>query len=84
MDRAEFRVLRKHCFLNDKILFKQRYGLICVIHTLFRRVHRLTRGILPLNAVVQTQLMVKAVVTKNWQLFWKKMFKVHSFCSIVN
>ena len=48
-----------------KILFKQSNGLISVIRTMLRRKKkRLRGGILTLNAVVQTQMMLNAQVAQ--------------------
>ena len=43
---------------GEKILFKQSNGLISVIQTLFCQKQRLRGGMLTLNAVVQTQMML--------------------------
>ena len=48
-----------------KILFKQINGLISVIRTLLRRKQRLRGGMLTLNAVVQTQMMLNAQAHPN-------------------
>ena len=75
MEKYEFHVLIKHCFLMGKILFKQNNGLISVIR-IFRK-QRLRGGILTLNAVVQTQIMLNAQVTQIWQLSKKTQQKLY-------
>ena len=56
---------------GEKILFKQSNGLISVIRTLLYQKKWIRGGILTLNAVIQTQIMLNAQITQNWQLFWK-------------
>ena len=62
MEKSEFCVLIKHCFLMGKILFKQTKDLISVIRTLLRRKQKLRGGMLTLNTVVQTQMILNAQV----------------------
>ena len=54
-----------------KILFKQSNGLISVACTLLRRKQLLRCGILTLNAIGQTQMMLKVQVTQIRQVSWK-------------
>ena len=61
-------MLIKHCFQVGKILFKQSNGLIRIIRTLFCRKQRLRGGVLTLNAVVQTQMILNAQVAQIRQL----------------
>ena len=75
MQNSEFRVLIKHCFLMGKILFKLSNGLISVIRTLLRRKQRLRGGMLTLNAVVRTQMMLNAQDTQIRQLSRKTQQK---------
>jgi hypothetical protein len=49
MDKKEFRVLMKHCFLAKKILLKPRLGLINIIWTLHQQNQQLRSGLLNLN-----------------------------------
>ena len=72
MEKSEFRVLIKHCFLIGKIMSKQRNGLISVIQT-----QRLRGGMLTLNAVVQTQMILNDHVTQILQLYQKTLKKLH-------
>ena len=71
MEKSEFRLLIKHCFLMRKILFKQINGQKSVIRTLPRRKQRLRGGMLTLIAVVQTQMMLKTKVAIIRELFQK-------------
>ena len=71
-------VLIKHCFLIGRgILFKQSNGLISVIWTLFHRKQWLRGGMLTLNAVIQTQMLLNAQATQIWQLSQKTPKKLH-------
>ena len=70
MEKSEFCVLIKHCFLMVKILFKQSNGLIRVIQTLFHQKQWLRGSMLTLNAVVQIQMIV------NTQVNTKKLHKL--------
>ena len=63
-EKSEFPVLIKYCFLMGKILFKQSNGLISVIWTLLHRKQWLRGGMLTLNAVVQTRVMLNAQVAQ--------------------
>ena len=67
MEKSEFFVLIKHCFLMGKILFKQSNGFISVIQTLLHLKQWLRGDMLTLNAVVQTQMMLNAQVAQIWQ-----------------
>ena len=58
MEKSEFYVLIKHCFLMRKILFKQSNSLISVIWTLLHQKQQLKGGMLTLNVVIQTQMML--------------------------
>ena len=71
VEKSEFHVLIKHCFLMEKILFKQTNGLISVIQTLLRQKQQWRDGILTLNVVVQAQMMLNAQVDKIQQLSQK-------------
>ena len=77
MKKSEFRVLIKVLISQGKILFEHTNGLISVIRTLLHQKQRLRGGILTLNAVVQTQIMLKAQVTQIWQLPRKTPKKLH-------
>ena len=85
MEKSEFRVLIKHCILMEKIQSQQSSGLISVIWTLFRRKTWLRGGILILNVVGQTQIMLNDQVAQIRQLSGKtqKNF-TNSFWPIVN
>ena len=71
MEISEFHVLIKHCFLLGKILFYESNGLISVIWTLLHWKQWLRGGMLTLNMVVQTQMMLNTQVTQIQQLSWK-------------
>ena len=77
IEKSEFCVLIKHCFLMGKIQFKQSNGLISVIQTLLRRKQRLRGCMLTLNAVEQTQMMLNAKVAQIWQLSRKTPKEFH-------
>ena len=79
MEKSEFRVLIKHCFVMGKILFKPSNGLISVIQTLLRRKLRLRVGRLTLNSTVQTQMVLNAQVTRIRQLSRKTLKRLHKF-----
>ena len=83
MEKSEFRVLIKHCFLMGNILFKQSNGFIGIIRTLLLEKQRLRGGMQTLN--VQTQMMLNAQVAQI-QKFSRKTQKnsTNSFCPIVN
>ena len=68
MDKSEFRVLIRHCFLMGKILFNQSNGLIIVILTLFLWRQRLRGDMLTLNAVIQIQIMLNGQADQIRQL----------------
>ena len=68
MKISEFCVLIKYCFLMRKILFEQSNGLLSIIQTLLCWKQWLRGGMLTLNVVVQTQMMLNAQVTQIWQL----------------
>ena len=68
MEKSEFCMLIKHCFLMRKILFKQNNGLISVIRTLVCRKQRLRGGMLTLNPVILTQMILNAQVAQIRQL----------------
>ena len=73
-------MLIKHCFLMGKIPFKQNNGLISVIRTLIHRKQRLIGGMPTLNAVVQTQMTLNALVAQIQQLSRKTLKKkIHKF-----
>ena len=78
MEKYEFRMFIKHCFLMAKILCKQSNGLISVIRTLFRRKQRLRGGTLILNPVVQKQMMLNALVIQIQHLS-RKTATPHTF-----
>ena len=59
------------CFLMRKILFKHSNGLISVIQTLLYWKQWLRGGILTLNVIVQTQMMLHAQVAQIQQLSQK-------------
>ena len=78
MEKSEFHVLIKHCFLMGKnILFKQSNGLISVIRTLLCQKQQLRGGMLTINAVVQIQIMLNAQVAQIQQLSQKTQKKLH-------
>ena len=64
-------MLINHCFLIGKILFKRSNGLISVIWTLLHWKQWLRGGMLTLNAVVQTQMILNTQVTQIQQLSQK-------------
>ena len=68
IEKSEFRVLIKHCFLMGKILIKQSKRLISVIRTLLRQKRLLRGGMLTLNAFLQTQVILNAQLTQIRQL----------------
>ena len=49
MDKKEFRVLIKHCFLAKKVLLKPSLGLINIIQTLHQENQSLRSDLLSLN-----------------------------------
>ena len=65
MEKSEFRVLIKHCFLIGKILFKQSNSLISVIRTLLRRKQRLKGGRTDKNDAERSGRPNSAVVPEN-------------------
>ena len=64
LEKSEFRTLIKHYFLMGKILFKQSNGLISIIQNLLYQKQWLRGGMLTLNMVVQTQIMLNAPVAQ--------------------
>ena len=65
-------------WLSDgKILFKQSNGLISVIWTLLSQKQRLRGGMLTLNAVIQTQMMLNTQVAQISLLFLKTQKNLH-------
>ena len=86
MEKSEFRVLIKHCFLMGKIVFKQSNGLISVIRSLFCRKQQLSSGTSTLNAAVQTQMILNAQVAQIRHLPRKTQKKTSTnlFWPIVN
>ena len=68
MEKSEFCVLIKHFFPMGNLLFKQSNGLIIVIRTLLHQKQWLRGGMLNLNAVVQTQMMLNAQAVQIRQL----------------
>ena len=62
---------------TGKILIKQSNGLISVIRTLLRRKQRLRGGMLTLNAVVQTQMILNTQVTQIRQMSRKTPKKLY-------
>ena len=81
IEKSEFLVLIKHCFLMGKILSKQSSGLISVIWTLIHQKQQLRDGMLSLNVVVQTQIYTEcsghpnsAVVLENTKKLNKLVF----------
>ena len=75
MEKSEFCVLIKHCFLMGKILFKQSNRLISVIQTLLCWKQWLRGGMLTLNTVVRAQMMLNAQVVQIWKTP-KKFYKL--------
>ena len=72
IEKSEFQMLIKHCFLRrKKTLFKQNNGLISVIQTLLHWKQWLRGGMLTLNTVIQTQMMLNAQVAQIRQLSQK-------------
>ena len=68
-----------------KTLINQSKGLIIVMQTLLRQKQRLRSGMLTLNAVVQTQMMLNAQATQIRQLSQKTPQNyANSFLPIVN
>ena len=61
----------KHYFLIGKILFKKSNSLISVIRILFHQKQWLRGGMLTLNMVVQTQMMLNTQVVQIWLLSQK-------------
>ena len=68
IEKLEFHVLIKHCFLMGKILFKQSNGLVSAIWILLRQKQQLRDGMLTLNVVVKTQMMLNVQVAQIRQL----------------
>ena len=60
IEKSEFCVLIKHCFLMGGIPFKQSTGIISVIWTLLLQKQRLRGGMWTLNMVVQIQMMLNS------------------------
>ena len=77
MEKSEFCALIKHYFLIEKIQFTQSNGLISVMRILLRQKQRLRGGMLTLNAVVRTQMMLNAQVTQIQQLSRKTPKKLY-------
>ena len=85
MEKSEFCVLIKHCFLRGKIRFKQSSSFIRVIQTLLHRKQRLTGGMMTLNAVALTQRMLNALFAQIRQLSRKTPKNImYSFWPIIN
>ena len=71
MDKKEFRVLIKHCFLMGKNTVEQSSGFMRIIGTLHQGNQQSSTGMLNLNAVVQTLMTLNALIVKNQQLSQK-------------
>ena len=85
MIKSEFYMLIKHCFGWEKILFKQSNSLLSVIRTMLCWKQQLRGGMLTLNMVVQTQMMLNTQVTQIRQLSRKTpKNSTNSFWLIVN
>ena len=84
MEKSEFRVLIKHCFLMGKDTVKAKQWLECYSDTTPSK-QQLRGGMLTLNAVVQTQMMLSTQVIQIWQLSWNTLKKTPNlFWPIVN
>ena len=71
MEKSEFPVLIKHCFLMEKNTIQAK--------TLLCQKQWLRGGMLALNAVIQTQMMLNAQITQIWLLSRKTPKKLDKF-----
>ena len=85
VEKSEFRVDKALLSDREKIMFKQSNGLISVIWTLLSRKQGLRGGMLTLNTVIQTQMMLNTQLAQIRHLSPKTpKSPTNSFWPIVN